>query len=154
MQEETGKLRPGDIVALLTWSEQYSVGVKTMDNQHIAMIDMLNELYEAMMEGNALGVTGPLLHKLVEYTKNHFSSEEQMLAACGYPDLQEHIAHHKQLIEEVNQHVADYERQNLFMPIPLLHFLRDWIATHIQKEDRSYGPWVNRTAGPNQTKSL
>jgi len=131
-------------VALLTWSEEYSVGVKSMDNQHIAMIQMLNELYDAMMEGNALGITGPLLHKLVEYTKIHFASEEKLMAAANYPNLAEHIARHKQLIEEVNQHVAMYERQNLFMPIPLLHFLRDWIATHIQKEDRDYGPWVNR----------
>jgi len=122
------------------------VGVKSMDNQHIAMIQMLNELYDAMMEGNALGITGPLLHKLVEYTKIHFSSEEKLMAEANYPNLAEHIARHQQLIEEVKQHVATYERQNLFMPIPLLHFLRDWIATHIQKEDRDYGPWVNRAA--------
>lgn len=133
-------------MALLTWSEEYSVGVKSMDNQHIAMIQMLNELYDAMMEGNALGITGPLLHKLVEYTKIHFSSEEKLMAEANYPNLAEHIARHQQLIEEVKQHVATYERQNLFMPIPLLHFLRDWIATHIQKEDRDYGPWVNRAA--------
>jgi len=115
-----------------------------MDNQHKAMIQMLNELYDAMMEGNALGVTGPLLHKLVEYTKIHFSSEEQMLKDQGYPNLAAHHARHLELIEDVEKHIASYERQDLFLPIPLLHFLRDWISTHIQKEDRAYGPWVNR----------
>jgi hemerythrin len=115
-----------------------------MDNQHVAMIQMLNELYDAMMEGNALGITGPLLHKLVAYTQDHFAAEEQMMASSNYPGLQDHIARHRQLIEEVHRHVQAYERQNLFLPISLLHFLRDWLATHIQKEDRAYGPCMNR----------
>jgi len=131
-------------VALLTWDESLSVGVKSMDSQHQAMLQMLNELYDAMMEDNALGVTGPLLHRLVEYTKTHFSSEEQLMEACGYINLAAHHARHLELIEEVEKYIASYEREDLFMPIPLLHFLRDWIATHIQKEDRDYGPWVNR----------
>lgn len=131
-------------MALLTWSDKYSVGVKSMDNQHKAMIQMLNELYDAMMEGNALCITGPLLQRLVEYTKIHFSSEEQLMEANGYPNLAAHHTRHLQLIDEVEKHIESYERQDLFMPIPLLHFLRDWIATHIQKEDRHYGPFVNQ----------
>ena len=129
-------------MAFLAWDEKYSVGVKTMDNQHIAMIGMLNELYDAMTSGQALEKTGPLLQRLVNYTNTHFAAEEALMQSSGYLGLAEHRLHHGQLTAQVLEHVARFGQDDLFLPIQLLQFLREWLSTHIQQEDKAYGPWL------------
>ena len=53
-------------MALMTWNDRYSVGVGVLDQQHIALFAILNDLYDAMKKGQAQAVTGPLLRKLAE----------------------------------------------------------------------------------------
>jgi hemerythrin-like metal-binding protein len=130
-------------MALLTWSSKYSVGVKTLDSQHTVLFGILNKLHEAMMKGRAQDLTGPLLHKLVDYTRNHFSAEETMMAAAKYPGLADHRAKHRDLTKEVEDYLARFDRGDASVNLHLLKFLRDWLTNHIQSTDHEYGPWLN-----------
>jgi hemerythrin len=129
-------------MALMTWDEKLSVGVPSMDAQHVVLIETLNELHGAMMKGDARNVTGPLLRNLLAYTRNHFSAEEAMLATASYPELVKHKLLHHDLTEKVEGFLARFEKGELGLNLHLLHFLRDWLANHIQKVDRSYRPWI------------
>ena len=129
-------------MAFLNWTDKYSTGVKEIDRQHMGLVNALNELHAAMMKGQAAAVTGPLLQKVLDYTRDHFSWEENMMEGAGYPGLAPHRNHHLDLTKQVNEFVARFqsgERMNL----ELLDFLHDWLMNHIQKEDRAYGPWMN-----------
>ncbi len=130
-------------MALFTWSEKYFVGVKEMDNQHSVLVGILNELHAAMMEGQAKSVTGPLLNKLLEYTRYHFASEEKILAATKYPLLMQQSIMHQKLTKRVVEFAERYERGEKNLSLDLMSFLRDWLSTHILKEDHQYGPWMN-----------
>lgn len=130
-------------MALLTWNISYSVGVKALDSQHTALFDILNDLHGAMMKGQAQTMTGPLLRKLVEYTRTHFSAEEQMLAASKYPGLANHCTLHRDLMKQVEDYSARFERGEITLNLQLLNFLRDWLTNHIQKVDHDYGAWLN-----------
>ncbi len=132
-------------MALLTWDSSYSVGVKTMDGQHTRLFDMLNELHAAMMKGQTDGLTGKLLNKLVNYTKEHFRAEEAMMAASRYPGIERHRAKHRELTKQVEAFVTKFEKGEGMVNIQLMSFLRDWLTTHIQQEDKEYGPWLNKT---------
>ncbi|HUB30613.1 MAG TPA: bacteriohemerythrin [Terracidiphilus sp.] len=129
-------------MALMTWDEKLSVGVPSMDAQHVVLIETLNELHSAMMKGDARNVTGPLLRNLLAYTRNHFSAEEAMLATASYPELAKHKVLHRDLTQKVEELVSRFEKGELGLNLHLLHFLRDWLANHIQKVDRSYRPWI------------
>ena len=131
-------------MALLTWSDKYSVGVKTIDAQHANLVGILNELHDAMMKGQANDVTGTLLKKLVTYTRDHFVAEEALMTAAKYPALKEHIAKHRDLTKEVEAYVGRFERGEAAINTTLLNFLRDWLTTHILKEDKAYGPCLNK----------
>ncbi|MGB8260827.1 MAG: bacteriohemerythrin [Terracidiphilus sp.] len=131
-------------MALLNWSEKYSVGVKSLDNQHTALVGTLNELHTAMLKGQAASVTGNLLRKLVEYTRNHFAQEEALMSRAGYPGLETHRTQHHELTKQVGEYVERYERGEITLNLHLLNFLRDWLANHIQKSDKEYGPWLNQ----------
>jgi hemerythrin-like metal-binding protein len=131
-------------MALMTWNDKLSVGVQFLDDQHAVLVETLNELHDAMMKGQAKCLTGPLLHNLVAYTRDHFSAEEAMMAAAKYPGLELHRLRHRDLTQQVEEYVERFERGEITLNLHLLTFLRDWLTTHIQKEDREYGPWLNQ----------
>jgi len=130
-------------MALLTWNQKYSVGVHALDDQHTGLFNILNELHESMMKGQAQNLTGPLLKKLAAYTQSHFTAEEAMMAKTNYPGLTAHKALHKDLIKQVEGYIARFERGEITLNLHLLNFLRDWLTNHIQKTDHEYGPWLN-----------
>jgi hemerythrin-like metal-binding protein len=132
-------------MALMTWSDKYSVGVKAIDAQHSTLVASLNELHDAMMKGQAQNVVGPLLQKLVKYTVDHFASEEAMMKTAKYPDLVAHHAKHVELTKQVSDFVGRYEKGEIALNMQLMNFLRDWLTTHILKEDKDYGPWLNKS---------
>jgi hemerythrin len=129
-------------MAFMTWSDRFSVGIAKPDEQHNVLFGILNNLYDAMKRGQAQTVTGPLLRKLVDYTRQHFSSEEAMMASARYPGLASHRAQHVALIKKVEEFVARFDRGDVMLSVDLFNFLRDWLTTHIQKEDKEYGPWL------------
>jgi hemerythrin len=131
-------------MALMTWNNGYSVGVRAIDSQHTTLFNLLNGLHEAMMKGQSENLTGPLLHKLVDYTRDHFSAEEAMLAAANYPGLAQHRIAHRDLARQVEGYVAKFEKGEGAINIKLLVFLRDWLTDHIQGTDKKYGQWLNQ----------
>ncbi|MGD0736785.1 MAG: bacteriohemerythrin [Terracidiphilus sp.] len=131
-------------MAFMTWNNQYSVGVASMDDQHSVLFRILNELHDAMKQGHAQTVTGPLLRNLVDYTHRHFASEEALMTTAAYPGLAAHRAKHRDLIKQVDAFAARFEHGDIMLSIDLFNFLRDWLTTHIQKDDKEYGPWLSQ----------
>jgi len=131
-------------MALMSWNSSYSVGVKSIDGQHTVLFDILNDLHGSMMTGQAASLTGPILKKLVTYTREHFAAEEAMLAKTKYPGLAEHQVKHRDLIKQVEDYSARFDRGEITLNLHLLNFLRDWLTNHIQKVDHEYGPWLNK----------
>jgi hemerythrin-like metal-binding protein len=129
-------------MALITWTDKLSVGVKTIDDQHTILCETLNELHAAMMRGQARIMVGSLLRTLVDYTHHHFAAEEAMMKAAQYPGLAQHCIKHRELTKEVEEYVARYEQGDITLSLPLLNFLSNWLTTHIQSEDKQYSPWL------------
>jgi hemerythrin len=131
-------------MSLMTWSDSFSTGVKAMDEQHKGLVNTLNELHAAMLGGKDKSATGPLLERLLKYTREHFAAEEALMTRTSFPKLAAHQSKHKDLTNQVEEFAARYQRGELSLNVDLLMFLRDWLITHIQKEDREYGPWMNQ----------
>jgi len=129
-------------MALLTWNDKFSVGIQSVDDQHMVLFESLNDLHAAMMKGNAQAVTKTLLRNLVTYTRDHFTAEEAMMSAAHYPELAAHRKKHNELTRQVEDYAARYERGEITLNVQLLNFLRDWLTTHIQVEDHQYSPWM------------
>ncbi len=130
-------------MGLMKWDATFSVGVVAMDEQHKNLMEALNDLHAAMSNGEATAVATQLLSKLARYTRNHFQAEEALLTRTGYPQLTAHHAKHVQLNNEVEQYIKRMQTGERALSVHLLHFLRDWLTVHIQKEDRAYGSWLN-----------
>jgi hemerythrin-like metal-binding protein len=130
-------------MALATWTDNLSVGVESIDNQHTVLFNTINELHAAMMKDKARSIVGELLGRLLAYTRNHFSTEEALMEDANYAGLAIHRIEHRKLTKQVEWFVARYQQGDLTLSLELADFLSDWLKNHIQKEDQSYIPWLN-----------
>jgi hemerythrin len=118
-----------------------------MDRQHRRLVEILNQLHEAMHQGAPKSMLERTISDMVAYTRLHFMSEEKLMRSSGYPALSAHLIEHQVL----SRKVADFERDLLAgrvaLSIPLLNFLKNWLSEHILKADRGYARYaLSRTA--------
>jgi hemerythrin len=139
------KLCLGEIIemALLNWSRRrYTVGVAKLDDQHATFIGCLNKLHEAMTRGQGKAITGPLLQALIANALEHTAAEEEFMSSANYPGLARHREEHRKLVAKFEELKALHERGEDAVCIPLLQFMRDWLANHVLGEDREGCLWI------------
>ena len=68
----------------IQWTNDLSVGVKTIDYQHQALIRIANDLIDALVEGKSAGLVEDTVRKLREYTVFHFNYEERLMEKIHY----------------------------------------------------------------------
>lgn len=130
-------------MALVTWTDNLSVGVKSIDDQHTVLFNTINDLHAAMMKGQARAKVGELLCTLLVYTRSHFSDEEAIMEKSKYPGLATHRVEHRKLTNKVEGFVRRYQEGDLSVSVELADFLSNWLKNHIQQTDKSYRPWLN-----------
>ncbi|MDR3773958.1 MAG: bacteriohemerythrin [Terracidiphilus sp.] len=130
-------------MALITWSDEYSVNLKAVDDQHKYLIGILNELHEAMMKGRAQSTTGDLLHQLADYKQTHFVMEERFMERAGFPGLAAHRTCHEELSLQIDEYMQRFQRGEVALDLESLHFLRDWVGNHMVNEDREFSQWLH-----------
>lgn len=129
------------------WNESMSVGVPLIDNDHKALIHLINRLHENVSAGGTYDVLDDLLNRLVDYIDIHFTREERVLGACGYPEIEGHKGEHRNFINyikglrdeftaETAQEIAD----------DLADYLKDWLSHHILIQDMAYRPYAEGNA--------
>jgi hemerythrin len=129
---------------LMEWNQELSVGVNLLDQDHKKLVQLINDLYDAMKAGHSKDSLGAILDGLVNYTKLHFAHEEQYFAQANYPDSAAHKKEHDDLTKQVLEIQAQY-RQGATgaLSLKVMNFLRHWLVDHIQGCDKKYGPHLN-----------
>src|SRR5436305_14896046 len=122
--------------ASVEWNSSYSVGIREMDEQHIALFASFNDFCAAIEEERSSSETEPLLRKLLAITQQHFRSEEALLAGAAFPQLAHHGNHHRDLNTLMNEYLVRFDRGELGSSANLLSFLREWLIHHIETEDK------------------
>ncbi len=130
-------------MAFFEWSDQLSVKVGKMDEQHKVLMSLINELHEAMKTGMGKEATGKTLKRLIEYTKTHFATEEALMRQHGYPGLDLQKAEHAKLTQQVLDFDKDYNAGKITLTMEVMAFLKQWLNDHIGNTDKKYGPYLN-----------
>ncbi len=125
----------------IEWSDVLSVGIDEIDSQHKVLVDLINEMHEAIHQRHGSGVVRDVLSKLAEYTKIHFAVEESLMRILGYPDYEEHKAQHQELIHSMMDLQQKVDSGKTAIGFELMHFLKIWLTNHIMESDQEYGEY-------------
>lgn len=131
-------------MTLLTWNHACAVGVKAMDEQHAILLDSLNEIRLALVRGQGREQVSEALNRLIEFTRMHFASEEQLLEQQGFPGTAEHRDAHQKLLGQIEEAALRTQHNDDLQMRSILLFLREWYMTHIEELDSQYGVWLNK----------
>ncbi len=124
------------------WKNDFSVGIKELDDQHKSFFDILNRLGEVAGGNKGMEVVGPVLRELIEYSRHHFTEEENWLKVIGYPGLQYQEQQHEFFISQVADLQGRYSKGDANIPLSTVEFLRDWLLSHILESDKKYGTFM------------
>lgn len=124
------------------WKDEYSVGIAKMDEQHMKLVDILNELFQAMKSGQGSEKVGTILSRLIDYTQKHFSDEEMLMGSEKFTGLAVHKNEHARLTAQVLDFQRQYQANSVGVSVKVSGFLKDWLIHHIMKEDKQYGTYL------------
>lgn len=124
------------------WKDEYSVGIDSIDRQHKKLIALINSLQTAVDYSAGAEYEQEALDALVDYTKTHFSYEEDMMEENEYPDFTTHRAEHELMISRVEQVLAEYQKNPDTAMQNAIDFLRDWLINHINGTDKQYSKYL------------
>ena len=131
-------------MALITWSNMLATGVKEIDDQHKKLIDLINQLNDAMHAGKGHEVLAKVLTDLVSYTLYHFGTEERLMGQHHYEDSPAHKNEHHKFVATVSDFKKKFDSGSAMISVEIMNFLRDWLANHIMKTDKKFGQALNK----------
>lgn len=122
----------------ITWNASFSVKVPSLDEQHVKLLEYLNELHAVLLESpqDSSGYES-ILEKLAAYADEHFSYEEGLMRRCGYPGYIEHKGMHGDFLSKVREFESQMRDGDLVAQ-ELLFFLQNWLISHIKGSDKEY----------------
>ncbi|WP_419783890.1 bacteriohemerythrin [Maridesulfovibrio sp.] len=140
----TGRLVDTSSGKIVEWSDDLSVNVRTIDEHHMKLLDLINELYAAMRQRKSIDVIADFTNDLLEYTKYHFGYEEKIFDKHGYPETKEHKKLHGIFIQKIADFKNDLDGGKLTASTELIRFLKDWLIKHIMVVDAKYTDFMHK----------
>ena len=124
--------------AFITWTDELSVGIEEIDEQHKVLVNLVNRMHDAIDEHHGSDAVLDILSDLADYTKIHFAVEESLMRILGYPAYEEHKEIHDDLLKHVVELQEKVASGKTAISFELMHFLKSWLAKHIMEEDMQY----------------
>ena len=131
-------------MAYIEWTDDFSVNVKEIDEQHKQLIAMINTLHEAFLANKAKEVHNKIVQGMVDYARIHFQTEEKYMMIYEYPGYKEHHEEHERFAEKALQLQNQLRSSGFVLSQTILDFLKSWIHDHILGTDKKYTQFFNR----------
>ena len=126
----------------LQWREDWECGAPEIDLQHRNILARsMAFVNDATAHVRAESVEKDI-HALVKEIEEHFTDEESLLDAWGYPDLPAHREEHHRLSEECRALELGY-KEGTVRPTDFFQFVLNEVAfQHMEQEDSKFYPFL------------
>ena len=129
---------------LISWNEQYSVGIKKFDDEHKVILNLINQLHSAMRSGKTEELLNLTIKRLVDYASTHFQAEEKLFDLHNYLKKESHKKEHAFFISKIQSFRQKNDTgKNSSVSIELIGFLREWLLKHILSVDKQYTDFMH-----------
>ena len=127
----------------IKWNENFSVGVRKIDEQHKKLIKMINKLIETNKTKVYSETIYDTLVKMTKYADYHFQTEEQYMIEYDYPDYSSHKEQHIEFRKKTVAFAVDTMKYKEALPIEILSYLQNWLINHILTSDMKFKSFFN-----------
>lgn len=125
-------------MAFFNWNDDLSVKVRTIDEQHMKLIEMINDFYENIKNRSNDESIKKLITEMRKYAHSHFALEEKYMKQHNYPGFEAHKNEHDLFMSKVFELEEKFQNGKLLLTFEITGFLKDWIKQHIQIVDKKY----------------
>lgn len=122
-------------MSLLQWEDKYSIGVPAIDHEHRQIIDLINALYEDLVQSHSEDRTRKFLGELYARISGHFALEEKMMRDIEYDHYEEHKADHERLLDELRDIMDTVVEGKTYNDEQLAQRLVSWFKDTFGKEE-------------------
>lgn len=129
-------------MGVFTWSSVYETGVQPIDVQHRMLMDMVNEMFEALVLDGSELILDSMLLRLTRYAQRHFSYEEALLERGGDPGLAAHRVEHRELLQRVIDLRTERTNGLTGTDEATLELLCEWLTEHIRDTDGDHSRYM------------
>jgi hemerythrin-like metal-binding protein len=133
----------------MEWTEDLSVGVKTIDEQHKELFARIGDLVAAVKSHTCKYKIGDVIKFLEDYIVFHFGEEEKYMLEHGYPGYAAHKAQHEkfmrsfwELKKELPKLEGGKKPGSYDLSVETNQVVVDWILDHIAKVDKGLGAYL------------
>ena len=127
----------------IIWQKDYEVNIPLIDEQHKGLVELINQIVDAKLNNKSDEILREVIYKLVEYTKVHFSCEEEHMQKNHYPRLVFHNAQHQGLVNSVIEILNKLKAGDANVIDNIQSILSSWLIKHILEEDKKYGTFYH-----------
>lgn len=122
----------------MSWRSSFDCGHPVIDAQHRRLFGISNELIDAVLSNRARSDTEQLLQELIHHTREHFATEEGILARANHPLSAEHRDHHAALLGKAERLYRQFHQGEVGAGELIAFLTFDVITNHILKEDLKF----------------
>lgn len=120
---------------LLSWKDEFSVGIAAVDDEHKELIDLINHLYDELSQSSARHSAVRFFGDLLRAISSHFALEERIMRDHGYGRLAAHKNDHERLLSELRDMMDAYEVADTVDVLELGPRLDQWFSRHFRTHD-------------------
>jgi hemerythrin len=134
-------------VKVLEWSDAFATGVAEMDEQHMILVETLNEASVNLSLNRRASLLEQVVLDLLSYALYHFETEEHLMEQYGYAEsapeeAARHLEQHRAFSAQI---VSTHKNLRYGAPVQqdeIVGFVNDWLNHHILKTDARLGTFI------------
>ena len=127
------------MIQYLKWDDKYAVGITLFDDQHKKIMEMLNQLLDAVKHDGSNEKCSDIVNELIKYSSLHFGTEEAAMKKYGYPYFRKHYDEHNAIKLKLGDLHKKCVEGDILNTLEILKFITHWIDNHLQDNDMNYG---------------
>jgi len=122
------------------------VAYQGMNSVHLKELDILNELYRALVEGAPVEKIDALLEGFIKDVEEHFSYEEDLMRKTHFFAYECHSGEHNRVRQELQEVKKRWQetRDREFLKSYFEKTFKPWITEHILTMDTVTSQWFAR----------
>ena len=122
-------------MTLIHWRDEFCLGVKAVDQEHRELIELINELDDAMQSQCSYDAVVETLGEIYAQISAHFALEEKIMRDAHYPDFDSHKQDHETLLDELLEIIDSVEDDGRYDRQLLSLALDRWFSDHFRTHD-------------------